>query len=86
MSSRLPGGLRGPQGASGVLRGPQGASVVQDAQVTRHDLVLQHGARRDVDAVAVVGDDDDRSLGNGGRTDRDLLWKRVGASGRGRWP
>ena len=40
------------------------ASVVQDAQVTRHDLVLQHSPGRDVDPVAVVGDDDDRSLGN----------------------
>ena len=38
--------------------------MVQDAQVTRHDLVLQHSPGRDVDPVAVVGDDDDRSLGN----------------------
>ena len=38
--------------------------MVQDAQVTRHNLVLQHGSSRDVDPVTVVGDDDDRSLGN----------------------
>lgn len=36
--------------------------MIQNAQVARHDLVLEDGARRDVDPLAVVGDDDHRSL------------------------
>uniref|UniRef100_A0A0E9XNH6 Uncharacterized protein n=1 Tax=Anguilla anguilla TaxID=7936 RepID=A0A0E9XNH6_ANGAN len=38
------------------------ASVVEDAQIARNDLVLQHGSGRDVDPVSVVGDDDHSSL------------------------
>ena len=34
------------------------SSVVQDPEVARYDLVLEHGARRDVDLLALVGDDD----------------------------
>ena len=33
--------------------------VVQDSEISRHDLVLQDGPGRDVDPVPVVGDDDD---------------------------
>ena len=33
--------------------------MVQDSEISRHDLVLQDGSSRDVDPVAVVGDDDD---------------------------
>jgi hypothetical protein len=40
-------------------------SVVKDAQVAGDDLVLENGARRDVDPVAVVGDDDHRALFGG---------------------
>jgi len=36
--------------------------VVQDAKVTRYDLVLEHGAGWNIDPIAVVGDDDDGSL------------------------
>ena len=37
-------------------------SVVEDAQVAGDDLVLEDGAGRDVDAFAVVRDDDHRAL------------------------
>ena len=33
--------------------------MVQDSEISRHDLVLQDGASGDVDPVAMVGDDDD---------------------------
>lgn len=38
------------------------ASVVQDAEVAGYDFVFQHGAGRDIDAIPVVGDDDDGAL------------------------
>ena len=38
------------------------ALMIEDAQVARDDLVFQQSSGRDVDAVAVVGDDDDRTL------------------------
>lgn len=41
---------------------PQKASVIEDAQVSRDDFVLQHGSGGDIDPVAVVGDDDDGAL------------------------
>lgn len=41
---------------------PQKASVVEDPQVSRNYLVLQHRSSRNIDAVAMVGDDDDSSL------------------------
>lgn len=37
-------------------------SVVEDAQVSGHDLVLQHGSSRDIDPVSVIGNNDDGSL------------------------
>lgn len=37
--------------------------MVHDAQVARHDFVFQHGTGRNVDAIPVVGDDDDGALG-----------------------
>ena len=33
--------------------------MVQNSQISRHDLVLQDGSSWDVDPVPVVGDDDD---------------------------
>ena len=36
-------------------------SVVEDPEVARHDLVLQHGPGGDIDPVPVVGDDDHSS-------------------------
>lgn len=42
--------------------GGRKASVVQNAQVAGHYLVLQHGAGGNVDAVSMVGDDDDGAL------------------------
>lgn len=36
--------------------------MVQDAQVSGDDFILQHGAGRDVDPVPVIGYDDHRSL------------------------
>lgn len=36
--------------------------MIQDSQVTRHDLVLQDSARRDVNTISVVGDDDHGAL------------------------
>lgn len=41
---------------------PQNASVVEDPQVSGDDLVLQHRSGGNIDAVPVVGDDDDGSL------------------------
>ena len=38
------------------------ASVVQDPQVARNDLVLQHGSGGNVNPVSVIGDDNDGSL------------------------
>lgn len=38
------------------------ASVVQDPEVTRYYFVFQHGAGWDIDAISVVGDDDDGAL------------------------
>lgn len=38
------------------------ASVVQDAEVAGYDFVFQHGARRNIDPISVVGDDDDGAL------------------------
>ena len=35
--------------------------MVQNSQISRHDLVLQDGSSGDIDPVPVVGDDDDRS-------------------------
>ena len=40
--------------------------MVEDAKVTRDDLILQDRAGGNVDAVAMVCDDDDRSLREGG--------------------
>ena len=42
--------------------GKSGGSVLKDAQVARHDLVVQDAALRKVDAVAVVGHDDHSAL------------------------
>jgi len=36
--------------------------MVENAEVAGDDLVLQDGPRGNIDAVAVIGDDDDRSL------------------------
>ena len=36
--------------------------MVKNAQVARNDLVFQNSARRDVNTVTVVGDNDNRSL------------------------
>jgi len=36
--------------------------VVQDAHIAGYDLVLQNGAGRDIDTVAMVGNDDDSAL------------------------
>lgn len=36
--------------------------VVHDAEVARHDLVLQHGAGWYINPIPVVGDDDDGAL------------------------
>lgn len=56
-------GRQGYMTGVGVFRMTQDVvSMVEDAQVSRHDLVLQHGACRDVDAIPVVGDDDHRAL------------------------
>ena len=33
--------------------------MVQNSQISRHDLVLQDGAGWDIDPVPMVGDDDD---------------------------
>lgn len=50
-------------GGRGGVRGVrEKALVVHDAQVAGHYLVLQHGAGRDIDAISVVGDDDDGAL------------------------
>ena len=46
--------------------------MVQNAQISRDNLVLEEGPRRDVDPVAVVGNDDDRSLRGGGVSRMDL--------------
>lgn len=36
--------------------------MVEDAEVARHNLVLQNGTGWNVDAVVVLCDDDDRAL------------------------
>ena len=41
--------------------------MVQDAQYSIHDFVLEDRARRDVDTVTVISDDDDRALQVGER-------------------
>lgn len=45
-----------------VLLFSQKASVVEDPQVSWDYLVLQHRSGRNIDPVAVIGDDDDGSL------------------------
>ena len=50
--------------------------MVENAQVARDDLVLEHRARRDIDARAVVGDDDDRALQRHLLADRDVARDR----------
>lgn len=42
--------------------GMKKASVVQDAEVAGHDFVFQHGTGRNIDAISVVGNDDDGAL------------------------
>lgn len=37
-------------------------SVVEDAKVSRDDLVLQHGSSWDIDPVSMISDDDYRAL------------------------
>lgn len=37
-------------------------SVIQNAQVSRYDLVFENGAGRDVDSFALIGYDDNGSL------------------------
>ncbi len=56
--------------------------VIEDAQVSGDDLVLEDGSGRDVDPVAVVRDDDDGAL----RRRRGCVsewegWGRVGGTG-----
>ena len=40
-------------------------SVFEDAEVSRDDFVFEDTARRDVNAISVVGDDDHCALGGG---------------------
>lgn len=51
----------------GGTGGWEKASVVQDTEVAGHYFVFQHGAGRNIDPIAVVGDDDDGALGRRGR-------------------
>ena len=37
-------------------------SVIQDAEVARHNLILQHGTGWNVDSISMIGYDDYRSL------------------------
>lgn len=47
--------------------------MVHDAEVARYDFVLQHGASWNINAIPVVGDDDDGALWGGRHRQEDTL-------------
>lgn len=47
----------------GGLMSPFGL-MIEDTEVTGDNLILQDGSVRNIDAVAVIGDDDDGALNN----------------------
>lgn len=51
--------------------------MVENSQVSRDDLVLEDRSGRDVDALAVVRDDDDGSLKETRSSDSCLSYMRV---------
>ena len=50
--------------------------MVENTQVARDHLVLEHRTRRNIDARAVVGDDDDSALQRDLLSDRDITRNR----------
>lgn len=59
----------------GVFVAAKMTSVVEDAQVSGYDLVLQHCSSRDIDTVSVIGNNNDGSLDRRHEMANDLLTK-----------